>query len=111
MVSAFSENPLLAQAFLTEFVASEEVQMALFEKGGRMPALLAAAEKVEDPYLAALAVTGEVGQPMPGIPAMSAVWSAWGDAITLTMQDPDADAADIAAQAAETIRAAAEPAQ
>jgi maltose/maltodextrin transport system substrate-binding protein/arabinogalactan oligomer/maltooligosaccharide transport system substrate-binding protein len=111
MVSAFSENPLLAQAFLTEFVASEEVQYALFEKGGRMPALLAAAEKVEDPYLAQLAVAAEVGEPMPGIPAMSAVWSAWGDTITLAMQDPDADAADLAAQAAETIRAAAEPAE
>ena len=44
MVSAFSENPLLAQAFLTEFVASEEVQLALYEKGNRTPALRAAVE-------------------------------------------------------------------
>ncbi len=107
MVSAFSENPLLAQAFLTEFIASEDVQLALYEKGNRAPALLSAQEKVEDPYLAALAEAGAVGMPMPAIPAMSAVWSAWGDAITLAMQDPDADAAELAQQAAEAIRAAA----
>jgi maltose-binding protein MalE len=107
MVSAFSQNPLLAQAFLTEWVASEETQLALYEKGNRAPALLSAQAKVEDPYLAALAVAAEVGQPMPGIPAMSAVWSAWTDAITLAMQNPDADAAELAAKAAETIRAAA----
>ncbi len=108
MVSAFSENPLLAQAFLTEFIASEDVQLALYEKGNRAPALLSAQEKVEDPYLAALAEAGAVGMPMPAIPAMSAVWSAWGDAITLAMQDPNADAAELAQQAAEAIRAAAE---
>jgi maltose-binding protein MalE len=107
-VSAFSEHPLLAQAFLTEFVASEEVQLALYEKGNRAPALLSAQEKIDDPYLAALAEAGAVGMPMPAIPAMSAVWSAWGDAITLAMQDPDADAAELAQQAAEAIRAAAE---
>ncbi len=78
-----------------------------YEKGNRAPALLSAQAKVEDPYLAALAVAAEAGQPMPGIPAMSAVWTAWTDAITLAMQNPDADAAELAAKAAETIRAAA----
>jgi len=107
MVSAFSQNPLLAQAFLTEWVAAEETQLALYEKGNRAPALLSAQAQVEDPYLAALAVAAEVGQPMPGIPAMAAVWTAWTDAITLAMQNPDADAAELAAKAAETIRAAA----
>lgn len=107
MVSAFSENPLLAQAFLTEFVASTDVQYALYEQGGRMPALLAAQDMVDDEYLTALAVAGEVGQPMPGIPAMSAVWSAWQDAIILATQDPTADAAELATLAAETIAEAA----
>jgi arabinogalactan oligomer/maltooligosaccharide transport system substrate-binding protein len=107
MASAFSKNPLLAQAFLTEFVASEDVQLALYKAGQRAPALLSAQEKVEDPYLAQLAVAGEVGQPMPAIPAMSAVWSSWGDAITLAMQDPTADAAVLAKQAGDAIREAA----
>ncbi len=108
MVSAFSENPLLAQAFLTEFVASEEFQYALYEEGNRSPALLTAQERVEDEYLAALAEAGAVGNPMPGIPAMSAVWTAWGDTITLAMQDPTADAAELAALAAQTIAEAAQ---
>lgn len=107
MISAFSENQILAQAFLADFVASKEVQYALYEQGNRAPALLAAQEMVEDPYLAALAEAGAVGQAMPAIPAMAAVWSAWGDTITLAMQDPDADAAELAALAGETIRAAA----
>jgi maltose-binding protein MalE len=107
MVSAFSENPLLAQAFLTEFVASQDVQYALYEAGNRAPALIAAQEMVDDPYLAALAVAGEVGQAMPAIPAMSAVWTAWGDAITLAMQDPGADAAELATLAGGAIREAA----
>lgn len=107
MVSAFSENPLLAQAFLTEWVATEDVQYALYEKGNRTPAYLAAAERVEDPYLAGLTAAGAVGQAMPAIPAMSAVWTAWTDAITLAMQNPDQDAVALATAAAETIRAAA----
>lgn len=107
MVSAFSENPFLAQAFVTEFVGSEDVQMALYESGNRAPALLSAQEMVDDPYLAALAEAGAVGQPMPGIPAMSAVWTAWGDTITLAMQDPGADAQELADLAAETIAEAA----
>ena len=107
MVSAFSQNPLLAQAFLTEWVATEDVQYALYEEGGRTPAHLAAAERVEDPYLAGLTAAGAVGQPMPAIPAMSAVWTAWTDAITLAMQNPDQDAVELATAAAEAIRAAA----
>lgn len=107
MVSAFSKNPLLAQAFLTEWVASEEVQLALYEQGNRAPALISAQEQVEDEYLAALAQAGAVGQPMPAIPAMSAVWTAWDNAIRLASNDPTADAAELAKLAADAIREAA----
>jgi maltose-binding protein MalE len=107
MVSAFSANPLLAQAFLTEWVASEDTQLALYKAGQRLPALLSAQEQVDDPYLAQLSVAAEVGQPMPAIPAMSAVWSSWGNAITLAMQDPTADAAELAKLAGDAIREAA----
>lgn len=104
MVSAFSKNPLLAQAFLTEFVASEEVQLALYEKGNRAPALLSAIEQVDDPYLAALAEAGSVGLPMPAIPEMSAVWTSWGDSVTLAMQDTTKSPAELFTVAADTIR-------
>ena len=106
MVSAFSEQPLLAQAFLTDFVATEEVQQALFEAGGRPSALLSVAEGIEDENLAALDEAGAVGKPMPAIPEMSAVWSAWGDAVTLAMQgEQTAEEAftDAAANIRETI--------
>jgi arabinogalactan oligomer/maltooligosaccharide transport system substrate-binding protein len=106
MVSAFSENPLLAQAFLTEFIASEDMQYALYEAGIRTPALLAAQEKVEDPYLAGLAAAGEFAQPMPAIPAMSAVWTPLEQAIILGMQGPDEDAAELLTLAGDTIREA-----
>ena len=86
MVSAFSSDPLLAQAFLTEFVATEDVMQKLQEAGGRPSAYLPVVEKTTDPDLAAFAEAGKNGNPMPAIPEMSAVWTAWGDAITLIFQ-------------------------
>jgi arabinogalactan oligomer/maltooligosaccharide transport system substrate-binding protein len=106
MINAFSENPLLAQAFLTEFVTSEDVQYALYEAGQRAPALLSAQEKVDDPYQAGLAAAGEFAQPMPAIPEMGAVWSPVEQAIILGMQGPDEDAADLLTLAGDAIRAA-----
>ncbi len=44
MLNAQGENPLFAQAFLTDVAASEEVQLALYEVGNRPPANLAALE-------------------------------------------------------------------
>ena len=44
---------------------------------------------------------------LPAIPAMSAVWTDWGNAITLAMQDPTANAADLAKLAGDSIREAA----
>ena len=107
MVSAFAQNPLLAQAFLTEWVTTEDVQWALYEQGNRTPALLAAAARIDDPIIAGITAAGAVGQAMPAIPAMSAVWSSWNDAIILATQNPDEDASTLAQQAGDAIRAAA----
>lgn len=87
MISAFSENQAMAQAFLTEFVATSDVMFELFERGGRPPAYVPALERVEDARLAAFGAAGVDGLPMPAIPEMSAVWGAWGDAVTLIMQE------------------------
>lgn len=86
MISAFSEDPLLATAFLTEYVATDDVMQQLFEVGGRPSAFLPVVEATEDPDIAAFGAAGEEGLPMPAIPEMSAVWTAWGDAITLVFQ-------------------------
>jgi len=55
MVSAFSENALMAEAFLTEFVATEDVMRQLYEAGDRPSAFLPVLEATDDPDLAALA--------------------------------------------------------
>jgi len=86
MVNAFSKDPLLAQTFLTEFVATEETMQRLFELEPRASAFLPVREKVEDPDIVAFGEAGAVGMPMPAIPEMSAVWTAWGDAVTLIFQ-------------------------
>lgn len=87
MVSAFSENQALATAFLTEFVATADVQFEMYELDGRAPAHVEALGMVDDPRVAAFGEAGIDGLPMPAIPEMSAVWTAWGDAVTLIMQE------------------------
>ncbi|MFN3331699.1 MAG: extracellular solute-binding protein [Caldilinea sp.] len=105
MISAFSNDQLLAQTFLQEFVATEEAMQAIFDADPRPSAFLPVREAITDPDIAAFAAAGENGLAMPAIPEMSAVWSAWGDAITLVSQQNEAP--DVAFKnAAEQIRAA-----
>ncbi|MBG6237249.1 arabinogalactan oligomer/maltooligosaccharide transport system substrate-binding protein [Mycetocola sp. CAN_C7] len=78
-VSAKSENTLAANEFLTNFIGTEEVQTALFEKGQRPPALTASFEKAAaDPIVAAFGEVGANGVPQPSIPQMGKVWQFWG---------------------------------
>ncbi|MFD1505285.1 extracellular solute-binding protein [Georgenia yuyongxinii] len=75
-----SENALLVNEFLVNFIATPEVQTQLFELGGRVPAMTEAAESLEDPILQGFNAAGATGAPMPAIPQMSAVWEFWGAA-------------------------------
>ena len=78
-VSSKTENALLANKFVVEYLGSEEVQTAIFEAGGRAPALKTAfdaAQSNED--VAAFGAVGAAGVPQPSIPAMGQVWSDWG---------------------------------
>ena len=81
-VNAMSENVLLAQTFLTEFVATEDAMLALYNADPRGSAYLPAAAKIDDPFLKAIADAGAGAKPMPAIPEMGAVWSDWGNALT-----------------------------
>lgn len=84
MVSSFAENELLAQTFVTDFLGTEDAQLALFEVGSRPPALLSAFEQVsEDADIQGFGESGQNGVPMPAIPEMGSVWSAWEDAYAL----------------------------
>jgi maltose/maltodextrin transport system substrate-binding protein/arabinogalactan oligomer/maltooligosaccharide transport system substrate-binding protein len=82
LINAFSENILLAQAFLTEFVATEDTMLAFYEADPRVPAYVPALEMMEDPDLQAIAEAGANAQPMPAIPEMGKVWGDWGNALT-----------------------------
>jgi arabinogalactan oligomer / maltooligosaccharide transport system substrate-binding protein len=104
MVSAFAENPLLASTFLLDFMAAEDAQLALFEAGRRPPALLSAFDQAaSDPDVAGFGLSGQNGVPMPAIPEMASVWSAWGDAYMLVYEQ-QGDPADNFRNAAEQIR-------
>ncbi|WP_278234783.1 maltose ABC transporter substrate-binding protein [Isoptericola sp. AK164] len=78
-VSAQSENALLANDFLVNFLSTQDAQTALFEAGGRPPALTAAADAASsDPIVAGFREVGAEAVPMPSIPEMGSVWAFWG---------------------------------
>ena len=102
-INAQSENVLLAQAFLNQFVATEETILKLYEVGQRSPAHLPALAKIDDKDLAAMAAAGENADMIPAIPAMGSVWDIWGDAVVLA-RDGKQDPATAMQEGADKIR-------
>ena len=84
-INPFSENTLLATAFLTEFVATDETMALLQETGNRPSALLSALDLMEDEDLKAMGQAGANAVPMPNVQEMGSVWSAWNNGITLAL--------------------------
>jgi arabinogalactan oligomer / maltooligosaccharide transport system substrate-binding protein len=107
MVSAFSTDPLLAQIFLTEFVATVETMQAMYEADPRPPTFLPVAEALDDADIASFNEAGANALPMPSIPEMSAVWEAWGNAVVLVAQQGDTPE-NAFTNAADQIRSAIE---
>lgn len=106
MISAFSEQGLLAETFLTEYVATEEVMSQLAAAGTRPPAYLPSLQLVDDQDLVDFAAAGEDAYPMPAIPEMSAVWDAWTNGIDLIFlgeEEPDTAFENAADQIRSTI--------
>ena len=95
MISSFSENRILAQTFLNDFVATEDVMYRFYEIDDRPPTFIPAGERAsEDPDTAGVLASAETGVPMPAITEMAAVWSAWEDALSLALnQDQTAEEA------------------
>ncbi|MGE5841581.1 MAG: extracellular solute-binding protein [Deltaproteobacteria bacterium] len=108
-VSAFSENQLLAQAFLTEYVATEAVMQELYETGLRPSSFKSVLEKTDDPDLKAMGEAGANAMPMPNIPEMGSVWTAADNGITLAVtgeQTPEQAMQDAAKQIRDLISGA-----
>ncbi|MCP4965221.1 MAG: maltose ABC transporter substrate-binding protein [bacterium] len=102
MVSAFAENPLFAQTFVLDFMSTQEAQEAIFAADPRPPAHKAAFDAVAagNADIQGFGLSGQNGYPMPAIPAMGSVWSAWTDAyqLVLTGSDPVQSFTDAADQ-------------
>lgn len=81
-VASKGDNKALAQEFVTNYAATPEVQVALYEAEPRRPALLAAQEIVaaKDPNLTKFEQAGANGVPLPAIPQMAAIWDPVGKA-------------------------------
>lgn len=105
VVSAFSENQLLAEIFLTEYVASTDFMQAIFDDGGRPPAFLDV-DTSADVNVSAFQAAGANAIPMPAIPEMGAVWASSDAALTLISQGGDAVASynDAVSQIADAIQ-------
>lgn len=79
-LSAQSENTMAATTFLVDYIGSAEVQTALYEVGGRAPALSESFESAlsDDDIVAGFGEVGAEAVPMPSVPEMGAVWDFWG---------------------------------
>lgn len=100
-VNALSDNVLLAQAFLTEFVATDAVMQQLTEQSNRPSAFASASNP--DPDLVTFGEAGANALPMPAIPEMGSIWGSWGDAFTLIING-EQDAAEALGNAGAQIR-------
>lgn len=68
-----------ARAFVGEFLARPDVQLALSRATSRAPALTEALEQItDDPVTTGFAQAGAQGAPMPATPQMGLVWLHWG---------------------------------
>jgi maltose-binding protein MalE len=103
MVNKYSKNLLLAQAFLTEFVASDDIMMKLYQAQFGIPAWIPIRSQINDADIQTFADSVGNGDPMPAIPEMGAVWSAANNAFSLLYQQKGAPA-DIMKEAANAIR-------
>ena len=67
-ISAKTKNAVLANQFVVNFLTTEKVQTELYTLGGRLPALTASADKVDDKVLAGFTEAATTGAPMPPSP-------------------------------------------
>jgi hypothetical protein len=109
LINAFSTQQLLAQTFLTEIVASQDFMQQIYETGLRPSAYKSVLATMSDPDLVAMGEAGSNAMPMPNIPEMGSVWTAWNNGIALATagtQTADAAMKDAATQVRSLIAGA-----
>lgn len=103
MISAFSENKLVAETFVLDYVGSPEGIESLYSASPRPAAMIEVREALDDEITVGFANAGVEGLAMPAIPEMSSVWSAWGNAMEL-VRTGELDAETAFSNAGEQIR-------
>ncbi|MBM2623691.1 maltose ABC transporter substrate-binding protein [Actinoplanes sp. LDG1-06] len=105
-VASKGKNKALAQEFVTNYVTTPELAVALYEAEPRPPALTAAFDQVkaQDADLEKFIAAGKDGQPLPAIPEMAAIWDPFGKAEAAVIGG--ADPAKTITAAGRTISAA-----
>jgi arabinogalactan oligomer/maltooligosaccharide transport system substrate-binding protein len=103
-VASKGKNKALATEFATNYVATPDLQKALYQVNPRPPALNDALTAVEaiDPDIQKWFAAGKSGTPMPNIPAMAAVWDPFGKAEAAIIGGADVKSTLDAAQTAIT---------
>jgi arabinogalactan oligomer/maltooligosaccharide transport system substrate-binding protein len=98
-VAAKGKNKALAQEFVTNYVTTEDLAVALYRAEPRPPALTAAFDQVKgsDPDLAKWLDAGKDAQPLPAVPEMAGVWDPFGKAESAVIGGADPKTAMTAA--------------
>ena len=104
MISAFSENQLVAETFVLDYLATADAMQSMYSANPRPPAMLDIRGSLEDEIMVGFVAAGAEGLAMPAIPEMSSVWSAWGNAMEL-VRTGELDAEAAFGNAGEQIRA------
>lgn len=90
-ISAQSDNALLANDFVVNYLGSADGQRSLYEADPRLPALTEVANEVsEDPIVGGFLAASQNGVPMPNIPEMGEVWDFWNAAESQIINGSDA---------------------
>lgn len=103
-LSAFAPNAVVAQSFLADYVATTDVQRALYDADPRNPATQSVLDQLaDDVVVATFTLSGADGIPMPNVPEMGSVWGAGGDNL-LALRNGDVDATTAMTTAADQVR-------
>ncbi len=105
-LSAFTEQSLIAQSFLLDFIATDDTMQALYDADPRGTAWLTVQDGLDsDPQVQVFSQSAANGVPMPNIPQMASVWGPLGDNLLL-VRNGEEPAEAAMTTAAEAVRSA-----